>query len=94
MRKPLIFLAALTVTGCASAYPVGDYYTADLREAAENAAATAPSLAQVLLGAAADFLIETNPNRTETVVYVGRDRHVVTTSVSRDGRRGSVRVSP
>lgn len=94
MKRLTIAVAVLMLTGCASAYPVGDTYTADLREAAAAQPPSQPGFGAVLLGAVADFLIETDPNRHVTTVWVGRERHTVTTTVSRDGRRSTVRVGP
>jgi hypothetical protein len=86
MKRLATIAAALALTGCASAYPVGNTYTADLRE---NPPPAKPNpLFMVLAG----FLIETDPNRTVTTVAVGRERYTVTTRTSRDGRRSSVTI--
>ena len=68
-----------------------------MRKALIIAAALAMSgcaTARDLTIAAGQFLVDTDPNRRVTTVIVGRERHTVTTTVSRDGRRATVRVSP
>ena len=68
-----------------------------MRKAAIIAAAlalTGCAAARDLTLAAGAFLVATDPNRHVSTVMVGGKVHTVTTTVSPDGRRSTVRVSP